>query len=216
MMSCILAGLLCLVMAHCAGADDFMHGVSRLQVVESMGAPLREIETDKGALLFYGSVFLEIADQEVVFINVPSRQDLERQRTADAARGIHWGGTMPAVAVAIGFRSGYHREMTRNEQEDWLDRRRRLRERALEARVRRFLLTRTFVNMLGVRRIADYPATPWYDSKYGHGVSVSLLDIKDSRSVRVPAAGEEKKTMDRNIDFGEYVLSPVLAQASVR
>jgi len=84
----------------------------------------------------------------------------------------------------------------------------------VETRVRRFLLSRTCFRMMPLDGFANYPTIPRHDAKYGRGVSVSILSRKDSRSMRVAAVGEESQFVERHIEFGDMVLSPVLARAN--
>jgi len=205
----------CLLTAVAGRAETFMAGASRSEVEAEMGDPLREIKTGKGALLFYGSVFLELEEQSVVFINVLSEDDLERRRQRDAQRGIYWGPSMPDALSEDDATPALARTMTPDEADYWEAKKQRERERVIETRVRRFLLTRTFVSM---KRLGTSRAAPSMSWRHRPGAaSVSLVAIKDSQGRPVRAIGETGQYVERQLDFEETFLSDtLLAQADVR
>jgi hypothetical protein len=215
-------------------ANDFMAGCPRASVIAELGRPLRVIETGCGELLFYGSVFIEMRDGSVIYINVSSPDGLENRRRSDAARGVVWGrGAVREGRAGTGEETGdlpERRGMTDWERREWLAVRRRTRERVLETRVRRFLLTHTFRKILETRsptRLHFYhdedPETYAADTArqqrlrekardLAADASVSDLALRDSRGVRIPAVGEPFRYIERMVDIEEALLgdaSPV-------
>ena len=217
----LLIGLLCVSSAR---ATEFMNGFTRGTVVEALGHPLREIETGDGQLLFYGSVFLEVSAGELVFINVADAESLETRRLHDAKRGIHWGKIYRPVPLPAD-RAGV-RAMTPDEIETWQEAKERKRERVLETRVRRFLLTRTFRSVLDGIPIVQIAAarhiqgtSPYLDPDrrirfhdLAAADAVSRLDLKDSNGNRLPALGESVAYVERHLNFNDSLIgaSPVL------
>ena len=209
-------------LTSCLGGG-FMCGYSQDQVLSTLGDPIRQISTGRGVLLLYGSVFLELEEDAVVFINAPSFDWLERRRIADAERGIFWGKTtrpapqpLPPEPVSVDLGRRY--AMTSEEHEAWMEQRQRNRERVIETRVRRFLLTRTFRQLMELHPAAqfaanrvDVPAHLYHGFEYRG--SVSFLDLKDSRAMRIPAVGERTGFVERHIDFDEKLISSTLAQS---
>lgn len=220
--------MLCFSAIGLCRADSFMDGCSRNTIVEKLGNPLREIGTGRGVLLFYGSVFLEIENDGVIFINVPSYEGLERKRMHDASRGVLWGRNVPIRSAATGLNG--HRMMTEEEKKEWLEAKHRRREQLIEMRVRRFLLTRTFraileqhpfiqLSLSRADHQSDTSVQELIDSWNGNfspQKSVSFLNLKDSNGVPVPAVGEERRFVERHVAFDELLLSPSLAAASLR
>lgn len=214
----VLLPFFCLMTFVACPADTFMAGRSRTEVEQELGHPLREIETGRGVLLFYGSVFLEMEQQSVVFINALSEDDLERRRLQDAERGIYWGPEMDPGLPSLGGPTAVSlREMSLEEQDEWLETKRRHRERTIETRVRRFLLTRTYAHLMKLRPLLARPSTSWRHRGTPAAESTALRDIKDSQGRRVPAIGEDRQYIERHLDFGEMFLSaPVLAHTQPR
>jgi len=211
-----------------SSAAGFMHGDSRRSVVQRLGEPLRRIDTGQGELLFYGSVFLEVIDSAVVFVNVSSPELLEARRLRDARQGVFWGAIRPdppppEIAEDVPGR----RAMTAAEQEEYLAARRRHRERVIETRVRRFLLTHTFRKILESRtplrlalhhdedmdrHLSEDPDAheAWRRTEAQLArESVSYLALRDSRARRIPEIGEEFSFVERHIRVESSLLDPV-------
>jgi hypothetical protein len=187
-------------------SDEFMNGVSQDVVIEMLGNPTREIKTGDGVLLFYGSVFLEIADQGVLFINVNDEDALESRRIADAKRGVYWGKNIIIVDVVS---DENRRPMTDQEVDEWTEIKRRQRDMVVETRVRRFLLTRTLKNVLArIPVIQVASQTSDFDRNINlHNLAasgaVSIIGLKDSHGVPVPAVGEDSGYTDRYVSYNE-------------
>lgn len=183
-----------------------MDGYSHDVVIEMLGNPIREILTGNGRLLFYGSVFLEVVDDTVLFINVSSEDALEGRRLADAKRGIYWG---KSVVVVEKVSSDNRRKMTATEVDEWTERKERQRGMVIETRVRRFLLTQTFENVLArIPLIEPAALTSGVDKRVNlHNLaanhSTSVIGLKDSRGFPVPAVGESSEYTDRYVSFNE-------------
>lgn len=187
-------------------SDGFMDGYLHDDDVEMLGSPIREIETGQGLLLFYGSVFLEVVDNRVIFINVTNEDALERRRISDAKRGVYWGKSVIAVEKVF---FDNRRQMTEAEVKEWTDRRQRQQEMAVETRVRRFLLTQTFKNVLArIPLIQPATLTPDIDKRINlHNLSASratsVIGLKDSQGHPVRAVGESSGYTDRYVSFNE-------------
>ncbi len=187
-------------------SNNFMDGYSHDVVIEMLGNPIREIETGKGVLLFYGSVFIEVVDDAVLFINVSSEDVLESRRLADAKRGIYWGKSIVLVENAS---HDNRRKMTETEVKEWTERKQRQQEMVIETRVRRFLLTQTFENVLArIPLIEPAALTSGVDKRVNlHNLaanhSTSVIGLKDSRGFPVPAVGESSEYTDRYVSFNE-------------
>lgn len=184
-----------------------MIGWSQENVVELLGGPTREIKTGDSVLLFYGSVFLELDDDGVFFVNVSDEDVLEKRRLTDAKRGIYWGKFSDE-----GEDANSH-AMTDDELEEWTEVRRRQRDMMVETRVRRFLLTQTLKSVLTRMPLVLVTAqSSDSDSKiHMHNLAASsatsVLGLKDSHGRPVPAVGESSGYVDRYVSFDESFLS---------
>ena len=194
----------------CIG-EGFMLGYSRDKVIKELGSPVREIETGSGLLLFYGSVFIELENDRVLFINVGNKQALEQYCLADAMRGIYWGKYIARRHQAEQDKETDNnaRKMTNEEQKEWAEKKKRKQEMVAETRARHFLLNRTFKTIFIENPAMEIYAAPLFPvSGIGYcnflsGRSVSVLGIKDSRGISVPVVGEEHEYVDRHIDIKE-------------
>lgn len=199
----LLICILFISMTELSVGDDFMIGWSHDSVVELLGSPTREIKTGESVLLFYGSVFLELDDDGVFFVNVSDEKVLEERRIADVKRGIYWGRFSEEDGDANSH------AMTEEELEEWTEVKRRQRDMVVETRVRRFLLTQTLRSVLAKMPLVLVTSQASdSDSKvHMHNLSASratsVIGLKDSHGRPVPAVGESSGYVDRYISFDE-------------
>lgn len=192
-------------MAELCMSDKFMDGYTQVDVIKMLGNPIREIETGDGVLLFYGSVFLEVVGDSVIFINVSDENTLEMRRLADAKRGIYWG----KISLLVEKKTDDSRHMTDDEIEEWSAIKKRQLDMVVETRVRRFLLTQTFKSVLArIPVIQEASEVSDGDNRVNlHNLAAnseaSVISLKDSHGVPLRAVGEETEYNDRYVSFEE-------------
>ena len=82
--------------AGLAGGQGLVEGQTRAEVLATMGEPEREVESDRGSIMFFGRTLIELEDGRVSYVSVTPKRvapAFSPSKRGDRRRPRRWCST---------------------------------------------------------------------------------------------------------------------------